>query len=784
MTDSTDVFNSTTTLNIVRQFFSTADRDAMMDNVIRAYLPLDVHVINLTSTPQATPDGRIVTAAASMGDVVNTLRGGPPASRDAYVFVARFVADPGGPNEKIYGPTGGGTSPVSSLDTSDLVAASNVHDDVAVVFTDVAMGYNFNTMNNIAHEAGHNFGLQHSLTNPSGNATTDLFHRSEISSYLNTNFTTSSIAFSRYPMIRGDGNSPSTGLVDYNDLEARTGDFTPWDQLATDPNVGPNPSYSFVSGTGAHDIVELTRTPGNIAVTVTAYADAAYTTPIVVPGAGGTSWTYTIPLGTNILLYGGVSDDTIRISGDLGVNVVIDGMIGTDRVIVDVAGVSTTWTPNPTAPPGTDQNSYFGGSPVLNYGGTLDWGSTSVALRNFEPSSTLSLLSPAQIIVSGSTGSDLLQISKIGTDIRIDGSVNGITAIPFLATAPSSIVINGNNGDDTLTIDHSSGFVNHQIFFNGGAPTNSGEPNGDALRIIGTPPVALGPNSRETYFVGITEDAGVWTIDPDGNMGEGAAGISNGDEMQVSFTGLEPVDTDVPVTFFDVIWNNSTNDSIRIEDGGALPGGNSLRVVDLSSTFETFRFANKQSVRLHLNGGADNATLNYNTAAAGLTNLEIYGHGTLGLPGIVAEDNAADRFAAIANAAGVATSLFGQGGSDRLNNFLAIAPSGTSSLAAINGPIDFLGGETAADNDEILLTNAANPVVPVVTLREFSLDIGTTTLFNWNGVETFVYGGSQSSDTIDILSTAAETNYAVYTNDGLDDVVTIGNTRRIPNTHL
>ena len=771
-------FNSATTLNIVRQNFTSADRDAMMANVARAYLPLDVHVINLTSTPQLTPDGRTVTAASSMADVVTTLRGLPVASKDAYIFVARFVADPGGPNQKIYGPLGGGTSPVSALDTSDLVAAANIHDDVAVVYTDSLMGYNFNTMNNIAHEAGHNFGLQHSLTNSSGNAATDLLHRSEVSSYLNTNFTTSSIAFSRYPVIRGDDNSPPAGLVNYNDLEARTGDFTPWDQLATDPNVGPKPSRSFVSGTGAHDVIQLTRTTTNIQVSVTAYADAAYTTPIVVPGAGGTAWSYALPLGTNILLYGGFSNDTIRINGDLGVDVEIDGMIGTDQLIVDVASaVTTTWTPNPTASPGIDRNDDSGSSPLLDYGGTLSWNSTNVVLKNFEPTSSLSLLNPVQIIVNGSAGSDLLQISKSGPENRIDGLVSGTSAIPLLVVNPSLIVVNTNNGNDSLTINHTTGFVNNSIVFNGGSPANSGEPSGDTLQIVGAPPVALGPTARETYVVGITEDAGFWTIDPDGNMGPGAGGSANGDEMLIQFTGLEPVDTDIPVALFDVIWNDSTTDAIRIENGGALPGGNSLRVVDLNSTFETFRFANKQTVRLNLNGGADSAILNYTVSAAALSTLELYGHGAPALPGIVPEDNAADRFAAIANTAGVVTNLFGQGGNDRLNNFAVIAPFGSSSLALINGPIQFRGGENPADNDEILLTNALAPAGPVVTLNSFTLVNAAPAPFTWTETETFVYGGSQASDTIDVLSTAAETNYAIYTNDGPDDVVTIGNTR-------
>src|SRR5262249_32542176 len=119
------------------------------------YLPVDMTVVELTANVQTTLDGRNVTAAANMGDVTNTLRAGNAASRDAYVFVATFVVDPGGANQATYGPGGGGNSPGGPngtvLDTVDLASASNTHDDVAAVFS--GGGFSNNTLNNISHEA-------------------------------------------------------------------------------------------------------------------------------------------------------------------------------------------------------------------------------------------------------------------------------------------------------------------------------------------------------------------------------------------------------------------------------------------------------------------------------------------------------------------------------------------------------------------------------------------------------------------------------------------------------
>ena len=89
----------------------------------------------------------------------------------------------------------------------------------------------------------------------------------------------------------------------------------------------------------------------------------------------------------------------------------------------------------------------------------------------------------------------------------------------------------------------------------------------------------------------------------------------------ITFTGLEPIDTSTPVALFDVILTAGADD-LRIEDGGLLNGFNSIRVVDLGATFETFRFANKTTARLNGVSAADFFRVEYTTAAAGLTTLE------------------------------------------------------------------------------------------------------------------------------------------------------------------
>jgi len=70
------------------------------------------------------------------------------------------------------------------------------------------------------------------------------------------------------------------------------------------------------------------------------------------------------------------------------------------------------------------------------------------------------------------------------------------------------------------------------------------------------------PAGRETYLAGASQDAGTLVIDPNDSDGAGAPGINrDGDEVVISFSGLEPVDSDTPAAVFDVIMTGAANDS-------------------------------------------------------------------------------------------------------------------------------------------------------------------------------------------------------------------------------
>ncbi|MEQ1859298.1 MAG: FG-GAP-like repeat-containing protein [Chthoniobacteraceae bacterium] len=599
--DSAVAFNAATPLNVVAQSFTADERAQMLDIVTRAYLPLDVEIVELTANAKTTSDGRTVRAATSMADVTATLRAGDPASKDAYVFVATFVVAPGSPNQVIYGNNGGGNSPSSPTlgVSSDLAAASNAHDDVAVVFSNG--GFSNNTVNNISHEAGHNLGLRHSITNPTATPAISLFHQAEIMSYDNTNSNTSSIAFTRYPMIRGDGNTPTSGAdpLNYNDLAARNGQVTLFDQMRLDANVGANPDFSFVSGTGAHDIITITKSGTFANVSVQAFGDAAYSQPITVPGVGGTTYSYSFPLTNSILIYAGGSNDRIVLDGDLGVNIQIDGMLGNDSIFLNGNGAANAlYTPGSNSPDGVDRVT---GNLVDTFGGTLSLGGTTISFENFETAGSITLQTIDTVsYVTPLAGADALVLSLNGVNPQVAGAVNdGTGLIPLILQNVGRLSIATGSANDTLTVDSTGGLLTfaNGIDYDGGAGFNSLTltQTGGAAQTSHT--FSVGPNAGDVRSV---------IVGPGGTQ-------------SIFAQNLAPVVDLVPAALLTVNGTSAAN-QISYTQGTAATNG--LVAVD---EFETIEFSNKTNLVINAAGGSDTISLNNPNAPTGLTSITVNG---------------------------------------------------------------------------------------------------------------------------------------------------------------
>src|SRR5262249_31928685 len=160
-------------------------------------------------------------------------------TKDVYVIVASPAIGPNNDNPNNFAVNSyGGTSPGGTVlgETTDLDSYSNNHDDLVLNFR--------NDANTIVHQPGHALRLRHGLTTaaPAKSTIDNLLPRSEVMSYLASSNETS-IFFSRYPMVRGDSNTDgSSPPLNNNDLLARRGQRTPFDQLRVDPNVGENPN--------------------------------------------------------------------------------------------------------------------------------------------------------------------------------------------------------------------------------------------------------------------------------------------------------------------------------------------------------------------------------------------------------------------------------------------------------------------------------------------------------------------------------------------------------------
>ena len=93
----------------------------------------------------------------------------------------------------------------------------------------------------------------------------------------------SSIFFSRYPVVRGDSNTPSSGNTPFNnnDLEAPRASGPPSTRSALTPTSARTRTCTTLSGSRPHDMITITRGAGSTAnVTVSAFDDNKYKKPV------------------------------------------------------------------------------------------------------------------------------------------------------------------------------------------------------------------------------------------------------------------------------------------------------------------------------------------------------------------------------------------------------------------------------------------------------------------------------------------------------------------------
>lgn len=385
----------------------------------------------------------------------------------------------------------------------------------------------------------------------------------------------------------------------------------------------------------------------------------------------------------NLRLNGGLGNDTL-----VGNGATISGGLGNDSL---TGGVN-----NDVFDGGEGDDTFVGGGGTDNVGGGAG---SSVG---------------DTILVGGTSGNDTVNLSLSVAGLLV-ATVNGATTTygnfiggPIASAGIEQILVQGQAGNDGLTVNSLNGAVPVLITFDGGN-------NNDTLTLTG------GTATSDTYAVGSTPDRGTSTI------------VIGGVTQTVGFLNIEPV-IDLVAGPLVVVATNADN---AINYGPGSVAANGLVSVD---GFETIEFSNKTT--LTINALAGNDTIAINPASpTGLTGVTVNGGNpgagdTLIISGTIATE--AFEYAPTGENAGTVT--------------IATRPVitfGTISAVTIDG------GSTATDDTLVVRSEGGGDTVTLTPGANF--DAGTVDISSLTGTEStprLTFLGLGQDATLTLLSGA------------------------------
>ena len=412
---------------------------------------------NVTVTPVGiTAVGDILPILAASGE------------RDAYIFV-------------------GGAAPGTFKNSTNItgfapVDAGNSKDNTGFAFADSilavgAAGAAVNIAENIAHEAGHTFGLNHTDE-------TQAIVAGDVMSRTWGNNTTN--LFTRYPL-------PLTGGGTQNAFDA----------LASATDIGlrtTGPAY--VTGTGAHDKITIARTSATTAfVKVVAYANSNLTGPIY-------TYQYSVNTTNGIVVEAGEGSDRVIVDGNLGRRVYVRGGNGLDTAQLNApAGASTVGVDTASASVGTTSLVYddFGETEVLAVNGNAR---TSVLIPAVNRNVTI--MGAGTVTVGNGLTADVIgqvaiKPTSVLTKLTVDDSLNtsGRTVeVSFGGSIDNGVPIYGISGLSPTPILYNPNFVASLNLKTGtGADSFKFGDNFSDLTFIPTPVTVSGGGGIDTLLV-------------------------------------------------------------------------------------------------------------------------------------------------------------------------------------------------------------------------------------------------------------------------------------------
>lgn len=707
--------------------------------VTRFYEPLDITVVDLTPTAQNV-NGYSVAAASSLDDISVTLglNEGDAENNDTYIIVGLFTIDPGGDN---FNPA---DSDYGGLSTGTDIGGFNDNDGTALVLLVSGLFDDSDFLGpQVAHESGHAFGLRHTFGNdPDSHPNVDEgLHQSDLMSYLGYDTFGGFNFFTRYPMVRGDGNT------DNDTLSAAGGALTPFDQMRIDPNIGPS-GIEYVTGTGQNDIITIAKSGALATVSVQAFSDANYTTAVSVPGTGGgsTDFSYSIDLTKPLVVDAGARNDRIILDADLGIGITLRGMHGTDEVVVmGKNGASGSYVPGTNSSNGLDDN------PDLR--GSLVFGGTTIGFREFESASSVTVQDIASFTFQTPLPTDVLTFDSVAAgENRVTGTSGGVTIVPMSFFNVASLSIDtgtndGGTGADTVTFTSdgivAAGLQNLTVTTGAGADVLVLNLDTYSLPVLG---------GTFTYFGGGGSDEIRASANVDFTLSDTSLGIDGAGSIALSSVEEATLTGGAGENSFSVSdWTGqatlrgaSGNDDYTVDFTGA--GSGMVDVDDLSGAEDT----------LVVNGttGDDTITAAAASVARGSETVTHSGIEELTVLGGAGDD---DFFVTAAGAEGI--TLDGQGGSDDY----------TVDFGALAGIVTVADTPPAALFDRLFVNGTAD--AEVLLIAPAFVQRNGTERVNYSGIEQLHVNAGDGDDDITVDDTDPPTT--VLGGDGDDEFLVL-----------
>ncbi|MFT3882128.1 MAG: hypothetical protein QM703_21050 [Gemmatales bacterium] len=577
-------------------------------NNAQDYTDLKNAVLQLTQRYYAAFDVNVALAPALdttnsttyRNGIISTLQAGSntDGERDCYVFCCVIT-------DTTIGQEVGAFLGLNGISRGIDIAGNNSNDDSELVFANTVINgltaaqMDTSLAHDVAHEAAHDFGLEHTSPTAGNNnllTQTDVIRQGGSQGVALRNFN----IFTRFPLPTVSG-APVT--------------VNNYDRLSNNSNLGLAAGFAaYVTGTGANDHITITSTgAGTANVLVQAYSDTARTVLI-------SSFNYPISTNNGILVEGATGDDLFEIDGALAANVTLRGMPGNSALLVQGAGLAGSFTPTATTTVGLDGNTYSSGSVVI--------GSTNIIIQEYIAASQIQINNSSAFTYLAGVSADVLALNSTS------GQVTGVGALPMVFTNTNTLIgVNGGANNDQFNITP-SGVIPFNV--NGGGAAEVNTATFDLTGVTNPVLTYNGPNSYTATFgnratvtlvniQGVNAINGAFAFTINGtNQNDVFRILRNGANVVVTIStnGGAPVTVlDVPANTFNPINFNGLdgNDQLIVDE----TGGTVTNTLNFDGGNPVYPTTPGDSV---LFTGGNFLNLVYNATAIGAGNINLDGN--------------------------------------------------------------------------------------------------------------------------------------------------------------